>query len=70
MVEPKPLVKSIAIIPALSPQNYTVDVRLTMDSVHKRIGYLFMDQKRWSKEAVFDQRMKNPESPFGEYFTQ
>lgn len=69
VAEPKPVVKSIAIIPALSPASYSVDGRLVMDSVNTRLGILFMDPKRGEKEKIFAQRLPDARLSLGPQLT-
>lgn len=69
VVEPKPVVKSIAIIPALSPGHYSVDGRSAAAAAVNPLGVLFQDPERRQKEQVFAQRMPDPNFQPGAQFT-
>lgn len=69
VVEPKPVVKSIAIIPALSPGYYTVDGRSAAAAVVNPLGVFFQGPERRQKEQVFAQRMPDAKFQLGAEFT-
>lgn len=65
----KPVVRTIAVIPATTPMHYTVDGRSIFDKVAFPLGALRQDSERGEKEQQFAKRMPAPGFTPGEQFT-
>jgi hypothetical protein len=69
VVVPKPAIKSIAVTPATTPMNYTVDGRSLAQTIAIPARVLFADSQRREKEQQFTKRMPDAGFKPGEQLT-